>query len=82
MNIIKITRNRLFAEFPHQRRLTKLGLTISDLNERLKGRIRLLNKFIDNAIKRGAYEEEEESLYAFSKRISKEIKFWRLTKGI
>ncbi len=75
MKIFKITRaNLLNGDFPHIEKLTKLGLTINDLNERLKGRIRLLNKFMDLALKKGQFQDELDDFLAFSKRIADEIK--------
>lgn len=73
MKIFRITAGYPLADLPHLKTLARLGLKKEQLSKRLKGRIRLLNKYIDLALKRGRFDEEEESLWAFSGRISNEI---------
>lgn len=73
MKIFSIRAGYPFTDLPHLKTLARLGLKREQLSERLKGRIRLLHKYIDLALKRGRFEEEEESLWAFSGRISTEI---------
>jgi len=73
MSKVKKLRGGLYPDFPHIKTLNKLDLAVSDLNKRIKGKIRLLNKFIESASKTGSLDEQEESFYAFSQRISDEI---------
>ena len=73
MKKIKKIAKGLYPDFPHIKTLNKLGIAFADLNSKLKGRIRLLNKFIESAIINGTLDVEEESFYEFSQRVSDEI---------
>ncbi len=63
----------LFPDFPHLIALSKFGITIQELPNKLRGRVRLLSKFVNLAHKNQTIEEEQESLWAFSQRISEDI---------
>lgn len=63
----------IFPYFPHLKTLSQFGLTIQELSKKLRGRVRLLSKFVNLAFRNCSIEEEQESLWAFSQRISDEI---------
>ena len=72
LSVVVVVRS-LFPTLPHLRTLSQLGLTIHQLSNKLKGRIRLFSKFVDLAFRNCSLDEEQESLLAFSERISSEI---------